>query len=357
MGLGERLRTTREEKGLTIEEVASTTFIRTHHLAALESEEYHLVPTSRITYFLKDYARVLGLDPDTLIAELPDDLSPAPAPLQPSPSQEEEEAPKKERPRPPREPRPKNHPKKEKKGLVFGGSEGVDEEGKSGSAKRRLGLRQKGPRYAPLDQGNPMLARIVIGIALLLILGLALWYIFSGDDERPAVALVSDTVEGSPTRIITRDGEEMDDDSDTSQTAVGAGDSLVLRGRFVARAWYSISIDGGTREEQGTRDSGAVMEWRALESFSVDLGNAGGVKFSLNGKDIGGLGPMGGTVNDRLINAEGLQGGPTTTSSAAGTNRRRRAPRRQPTTRREEERPAPPRLEPTAPRESLPEGE
>ena len=364
MGLGERLRTAREEKGLTIDEVASSTYIRAHHLAALENEEFHLVPTSRIRYFIKDYTRALGLEAEPFLAELPDDLSTPPTPtlatttVSPSDGEQGEPEPvkppvKKEKAK--RARREKKEKRGERKTLVFGGAEGESAEGDR-EIRRRLGLRRQGPRYSPLEQGNPMLARIVIGIALLLVLALGAWYLFADDDEPRAIALVSDTVEGSPTRIITRDGEENGEATDSSESALPAGDSLVLRGTFIARAWYSVSVDGGNREEQGILDSGEVMEWRALESFSVDLGNAGGVRFSLNGKDIGTLGPMAGTVNDRVINAEGLQGGPTTTSSASGaSSRRRRMPRRQPTTAPEQESPSPPTLERTAPRESLDE--
>lgn len=339
MGLGERLRAAREERGLTIEEVAGTTFIRPHHLEALEREEYHLLPASRVRYFVRDYARAVNLDPEALLAQLPDDFATPqpiapPAPVSTPPS----------KPKLRREREVKSEPPVAPESL-----EG-DDEGNGGVPAGR----NRGPRYAPIEQGNPMLARGLIGVALLLIVGLGIWYFTKGDDnDTESVALASDSVEGSPTRIITADGEE-GDESDTSETDIPAGDSLVLRGTFLARAWYNISIDGRNREHQGTIDSGEVREWRALESFTVDLGNAGGVRFSLNGRDLGTLGPASGTVHDRVITAEGLQGGETTTSASVPQQRRSRPrPRRQRPTTESENTPPPPQLEVSAPRESL----
>ena len=54
MSLGERLKNAREERGLTIDEIAALTYIRANHIGALERNEFHLLPPSRIRYFVRD---------------------------------------------------------------------------------------------------------------------------------------------------------------------------------------------------------------------------------------------------------------------------------------------------------------
>ncbi len=61
--VGQRLRAAREAKGLTIEEVASTTRIPTRHLLSLEQSEWSNLPASTYSVgFAKNYATAVGLD-------------------------------------------------------------------------------------------------------------------------------------------------------------------------------------------------------------------------------------------------------------------------------------------------------
>jgi len=77
--VGQRLRAAREAKGLTIEDVASSTRIPTRHLQALEDSEWDKLPA--VTYsmgFAKNYATAIGLDrteiADQLRAEMGSEL-------------------------------------------------------------------------------------------------------------------------------------------------------------------------------------------------------------------------------------------------------------------------------------------
>ena len=61
--LGQLLRATREEKGITLEQVEGSTRIRPKYLAALEEEDYDELPTpGHVHGFLRNYALYLGLD-------------------------------------------------------------------------------------------------------------------------------------------------------------------------------------------------------------------------------------------------------------------------------------------------------
>ena len=77
--VGQRLRAAREAKGLTIEDVASTTRIPTRHLQTLEDSAWDKLPA--VTYsvgFAKNYATAVGLDrteiADQLRAEMGNEL-------------------------------------------------------------------------------------------------------------------------------------------------------------------------------------------------------------------------------------------------------------------------------------------
>jgi transcriptional regulator with XRE-family HTH domain len=61
--VGQRLRAAREAKGLTIEDVASSTRIPTRHLLSLEDSDWSKLPASTYSVgFAKNYAGAVGLD-------------------------------------------------------------------------------------------------------------------------------------------------------------------------------------------------------------------------------------------------------------------------------------------------------
>jgi hypothetical protein len=83
--LGDWLRLARLGKGLTFTEVERVTRINRHYLEALEAEHYDVLPAPVYARgFLRSYARMLGLDPETAIGMMPTDL-PRPPGLDPLP--------------------------------------------------------------------------------------------------------------------------------------------------------------------------------------------------------------------------------------------------------------------------------
>ncbi|MCS7259200.1 MAG: DUF4115 domain-containing protein [Anaerolineae bacterium] len=81
--LGDLLRRSREELGLTLEDVQTITYIQRRYLEALEQERFEELPDPVVGRgFLRSYASVLKLDPDVLVGmfegltrplEVPDD--------------------------------------------------------------------------------------------------------------------------------------------------------------------------------------------------------------------------------------------------------------------------------------------
>lgn len=78
--LGDLLRRTREEKGLLLEQVEQETRIRVQFLEALEEEDYDRLPAPvYVKGFLRNYAAYLGLDPQEVLSlcQEPETFAPA----------------------------------------------------------------------------------------------------------------------------------------------------------------------------------------------------------------------------------------------------------------------------------------
>lgn len=70
MGIGELLQNEREKLGLSLSDVENATKIRSRYIQALEKENFDDIPgeTYRLG-FLRNYARLLGLDPEAVVAQ------------------------------------------------------------------------------------------------------------------------------------------------------------------------------------------------------------------------------------------------------------------------------------------------
>ncbi|MGM0420069.1 MAG: helix-turn-helix domain-containing protein [Bacillota bacterium] len=70
MAAGKKLRETREEKGLTLEDAAKGTKIRKKYILALENDDYTKIPGQvYVRAFLKTYATYLDIDPEEILQE------------------------------------------------------------------------------------------------------------------------------------------------------------------------------------------------------------------------------------------------------------------------------------------------
>lgn len=78
--LGEFLRSARQKRNLSLDDVAQATRIKVPYLEALENGDYSLLPgPAYVTGFLRNYARFLGVHPDDMVEEY-HSRRPAPAP-------------------------------------------------------------------------------------------------------------------------------------------------------------------------------------------------------------------------------------------------------------------------------------
>lgn len=83
-------------------------------------------------------------------------------------------------------------------------------------------------------------------------------------------------------------------------TAVDAGEQLVLDLEATELSWVVIQIDGGSPQEALLRP-GEKAKWKGQDQFVLTLGNAGGVKAELNGKPQKPFGPSGKVARDIVL--------------------------------------------------------
>ena len=64
--------------------------------------------------------------------------------------------------------------------------------------------------------------------------------------------------------------------------------------------WVLVRVDGGPAQEVLLK-AGDRVRWKASDQFALTLGNAGGVRISLNGKEQGPFGPRGKVARDIVL--------------------------------------------------------
>ena len=73
IGAGGQLKAAREAAGLSLDQVAQQLKLAPRQVRALEEENFGMLPGRTFTRgFMRNYARLLSLDPDLLVAHLPD---------------------------------------------------------------------------------------------------------------------------------------------------------------------------------------------------------------------------------------------------------------------------------------------
>lgn len=246
------LRAAREAKGLTLDDIAEETLINVRFLESIESGDTTFQPPTYVRAFIRAYAACVDLDPAAIMRRLdglPEPASaPAAAPDGTPPAPEPEPA-----PRPP-----------------FWSAPGV-----------RTAL-----------------------TAFIVLAGVTLIVLFTRPDEE-----ASAPPEIPISRMIRETEQRLTPPADTAPAGVpraaSTRDSLTLRATTTDSVWVQIAIDALPPTDYlfGPR---ASRQWRAHDRFLITLGNAGGVHFHLNGRDLGAFGKPGAVLRDFEITREAL---------------------------------------------------
>jgi cytoskeletal protein RodZ len=238
-----KLKDAREAKHLTLADISEATLINEKLLKAIEEGNTSVLPQTYVRAFIREYASVVGLDPHEMMVMYDDSLKPTAADLEQSPRKEEQHAQASAKP-----------------------------SGKTSRLSSRM--------------------RKTLTVALvLLICAIGVWNLTH--KEPPA------TTEEISFQSVVKENEQRANPttaqgtpSSPPQAAPMETDSLTLGATTSDSVWVYLAIDDKPGRDYLFRQNAAVS-WRARERFTVSLGNAGVIEFTLNGQRLGTLGKRG----------------------------------------------------------------
>ena len=251
---GEELRRERLIREVSLDEISASTKISIRLLTALESSDVKKLPAPVFTRgFIRAYSRHLGLDPDEMVNAYIADVAP-------------------------------------------------DRDRDKGSSKRR-GLKS-------LFRGRRGTAgAIVICVTgVLLLLGLIVRPerrsapVAAAPRPVASVSFKNVAVSPGPAPAI-QDEAPAAALAPTATTATTTGVSMILE--FEQDSWTEVSADGA-RVFSGLIRRGSKHQFDAREGFRLTLGNAGGVRVTVDGRAMGPLGSAGQVVRDMPVPAPRL---------------------------------------------------
>lgn len=276
---GERLKTVRQEKGYSIEEVSKKTKISTSILRALEEGRLDNINPVYLRGFLKLYCRFLGIDWESFIKEYSLSASPKVA-----------------------IPKPVSAPT---------GAEPQKIHRKPRSASMFIKKNKKIIKTA-------VLILVALSLGFLFIKGF-LFVIRKLPKVRPPVKQSKQT---SPKKVnsitpevkekpkVTQPPPKIAKSIPPQQSGSAQKESVSKAVVLVIRAkedsFLKVKVDGQTVYQSVLR-KGKAETWTAKDKIELSVGNAGGLLLEINGKIFSSLGRSGQSIKNILITSEGLK--------------------------------------------------
>lgn len=249
---GEQLSTARRKLGLTTSQVAERLRMRKMFVEALEREEWATI--GEFVYvrgFLKNYAKLLGLDATALVEQLSLEYAPEVA-----------------------------APRASFESLAGSGLSSVRTDGHPASRA-----------WFPWVLGS----LTAIAAVLVIMVGISLFGAFFSANARQ-----SDTTQTAQTNsaqlLQAPSGATV---QESSSDIAGHDSGVNLRLQLTQASWLSVTVDG-RRVVYETLPAGTVRDFHGIREITLRAGNAGGVVAKIDGKDLGKLGQAG-QVEDRVF--------------------------------------------------------
>ena len=270
--LGEELAQQRQEKGLTIAQLSARTKITEGFLEKMEQGDFTFLPAVYIRAFIRTVSTEIGLDPEVMVKRFAEKISPGAAasgqlPGQDQPQHGGEKTPLK----------PAHQP------------EIMAEDITAGSRPAN------GGRFKSV---------FFMGFMLLALLAALYFILGQKPKEEPSpmdagISIVNPVTESSSLRDAPLLPLNENDKVDTS-----AVDLLTLTLRAEETAWVRIVYQDSLVEE-GVFTEGLTRSWMSRERFYLKIGNAGGIRLVLDGRDLGLPGEKGQVVTI-VVTEEGM---------------------------------------------------
>lgn len=245
------LKHAREEKRVSLADIADKTLINIRYLEAIERGDTRILPEAYVRAFIREYAAAIGLDGAETLRRFDE-----------SQRAEEEAARPRERVQTP--------PAVSRPALSFEPSTFMT------------------PRMATLG-----IAVVVIAVAVILA-----WNLFSPGATAPVTEV--------PFQNIVKEQEEQAAAAlPAPPPPVQRADSLTLSASVSDTVWMTITVDSLPPREY-IFHPGAKPSWRAGNRFLLTLGNAGAVSFALDRQQLGMLGRRGNVVRNVSLTRQTL---------------------------------------------------
>ncbi len=267
--LGDELRKARQQRDLTLSEVERKIHIRAKFLEALECGQIALLPSPvQARGFLRNYARFLGLDPDSMVvrwdeAVQGDSRRRRRRPAQPSPARSTQTRP--------------------------------------AVASEPSAATRRGPRLGTLLFG--LLLLILLG-GLLILGGQWLQTAMAGTTGGVILSPLPSALEPSATPTPTNaPPTEIPGPTPLPNPNVPAVGDVAVQLQITGRTWLRVTVDGKV-SYLGAPGPNTVLQYRG-SAVNVRASNAAGVHAVVNNRDMGALGARG-QIFDQTFTASGM---------------------------------------------------
>ncbi len=248
--LGQELKQRRDKRGFSLKDISVQSKVSVRMLQALEEDRWDIL---REPFFIKgvlrSYVRAIGEDEAYFFGRLAEELKPRAA-------------------EPEKEPRKREN---------------------SALAPHRLSR----DAFRRPNAGRWAILIVLAALALAVFLYVKTRPRQAPDLHRPAAAAPTIKAPAAPP-------EEKPKTEAAAETA-----PLMLDFSFKADTWIRVEADGARVLEQ-TMSPGRTMSFRAKNDFLVQIGNAGGFTYTLNGKPGRPLGPLGAVLTDIRITPQNV---------------------------------------------------
>lgn len=242
----EELKKTREEKDFTLQHIKNKTKIDLKFLQSIEQGNFEVLPTVYIRAFIKEYARAIELDEEETLKKF--------------------ENAQKGKVGTEKQTEGKKQPEKEEKEKVkkFDSSEPIEEKKKSG--------REFNPAFL-----------VTIG-AIVVIIIVAVYFLFINGESTDILVEKSfdEVVEGNDKNERF---EVIEEEPKTTLPQETLKDSLVLQISSNDTCWIGVTADDALKSDFIMYPD-RKKNIKALNTFELVIGNAGGISFILNGEKL-----------------------------------------------------------------------
>ena len=291
-GIGTILKKERESKKITLEQVEEATKIRRKYLEAIENEKFEVLPGEvYVKGFVATYLKYLGIKDRADVAEI---LKPKPAPVDISEQ--------------------------------IAAAEQVHEEQASRKLQRSDKKNKKKEVFEepPLTKNTKMI--LFISIAAILVL-FVLQGIYSAGQPNPNDDTQQNIAGEQQGEAANQECTDVPMEPSVPEEPVYDGlemslEILNLDPNKKEKCWMKVTVDGTAAEYNLTE--GQIQQVHAAQQIDLHLGNAGVVKVTLNGVELGTLGAQGKVVKESFkvdeLSAYMPMGGNITESVAENGN-------------------------------------